>query len=327
MLRIRRREFIMLLGAAAVTWPLTGRAQQTDRLQRIGFLASGAATRFADALKEGLRALGHVEGQRYTLVLCNSEGAYDRLADLAAELIALKVDVIVTAGVPSALAAKHATGTIPIVAASVGDPVGIGLVSNLARPEGNVTGLSHFAADLSGKQVDLFKQAIPGLTRIGVLYNPTNPLHPAYWQETETAAHALGVTLVRVDAHDKDELVRAFPVARARRDGGIIVLSDPFFNLQNDEIAKLAVEAGLPLVSPYREDAEAGALLAYGPNLLEIFRRAAVYVDKLWKGAKPSDLPVEQPTKFELIINVKTAKALGLTVPPSLLAIADEVIE
>jgi putative ABC transport system substrate-binding protein len=197
----------------------------------------------------------------------------------------------------------------------------------LARPEGNVTALSHFAADLSGKQVDLFKQAIPGLTRIRVLFNPTNPLHPAYWQETETAARALGVTLARVNAHDKDELVRAFPVTRALRDEGIIVLSDPFFNLRNDEIAKLAAEAGLPLMSPYREDAEAGALLSYGPNLLEISRRAAVYVDKLWKGAKPSDLPVEQPTKFELVLNLKTAKALGVEVPPTLLVRADEVID
>jgi putative ABC transport system substrate-binding protein len=324
---VKRRAFITLLGGAAA-WPVAAHAQQPDQLQRIGFLASGAATRFVDALKEGLRALGHVEGQRYTLELRNAGSAYDRLAGLAAELIALKVNVIVAAAVPSALAAKHATGTIPIVAAAVGDPVGAGLVSNLARPEGNVTGLSHFAADLSGKQVDLFKQAIPGLTRIGVLYNPTNLLHPTYWRETETAAHALGATLVRVDAHDKDELVHAFPVARARRDGGIIVLADPFFNLQNDEIAKLAVEAGLPLMSPYREDAEAGALLTYGPSLLDIFRRAAVYVDKLlWKGAKPSDLPVEQPTKFELVLNLKTAKALGIEVPPTLLVRADEVIE
>ena len=325
---MRRRDLIKTIAGVAAVLPLAARAQSPDVAKRIGFLASGAATRFVDALKEGLRALGHVEGQRYTLELRNSGGAYDRLAGLAAELIALKVNMIVTAGVPSALAAKHATSTIPIVAANVGDPIGVGLVSNLARPEGNVTGLSHFAADLSGKQVDLFKQAIPGLTRIGVLYNPTNPLHPTYWHETETTAHALGVTLVRVDAHDKDELVRAFPVAQARRDGGIIVLSDPFFNLQNDEIAKLAVEAGLPLMSPYREDAEAGALLAYGPNLLEIFRRAAVYVDKLlWKGAKPSDLPVEQPTKFELVLNLKTAKALGIEVPPTLLVRADEVIE
>ena len=321
---ISRRRFLASTGVA-VAAPLAAGAQPSGKLPRIGVVGSGRASRLV-AFREGMRALGYVEGRNCVIEVRAVEGAYDRLPRVLTELIALNVDVIVTSGVPSALAAKRATTVIPIVAASVGDPVGIGLVSNLARPGGNVTAISHFAADLSGKQVDLFKQAVPGLSRIGVLYNPTNPLHPEYWRDTEMAAKALSVTLVRLVVHDLDELTRAFDVARRERANGLLVLSDPFFNDQWMRIAKTATTARLPLMSPYREYVEAGGLLSYGPNLDEILKRAVVYVDKILKGAKPGDLPVEQPTKFELLINTKTAETLGLTIPPSLLGRADRLI-
>jgi putative ABC transport system substrate-binding protein len=274
-----------------------------------------------------MRVLGSVEGRNFIIEHRAADGVYDRLPQLAAELLKANVNVIVTVGVPAALAAKRSTAATPIVAVAVGDPVGVGLVTNLARPGENVTGLSHFAMDLSGKQVDLFKQAVPSISRIGVLYNPTNALHARYWRETQTAAQVLGVTLMRLDVRDSGGLAAAFDVVRREREEGLIVLSDPLLFDKRQEITRLAAVGRLPTMSPYREYAKAGGLLAYGPSLSEIWKRAAVYVDKILKGAKPADLPVEQPTKVELVINLKTAKALGLTIPPSLLQRADEIIQ
>ena len=317
------------LALALLAAPLAAEAQQRMTAHRIGYLTASASAdaRLLTAFREGMRALSYTEGQDFIIEVRTAEGLYERLPLLAAELVGLNVDVIVTAGVPSALAAKRATSTIPTICVGVGDPVGAGLVSNLARPGGNITGLSHFAADLSRKQVDLFKQALPTLSRIGVLYNPANPLHPQYWQETKTAAQALSVTLLRLEVHDTQGLAHAFDVVRSGRVAGLIVLSDPFFFAQQVRIAELATMSRVPAMAPYREYAEAGALLTYGPNLLDLWRRAATYVDKILKGAKPADLPVEQPTKFEFVINLKTAKALGLTIPPAVLARADEIIQ
>ena len=318
---------IVMLALGILVAPPAVVAQPTGKVARVGVLSSGSESRFLAPFREGMRALDYIEGRNYVIVVRGAEGAYDRLPRLVAELIELNVDVIVTAGVPAALAAQRATTTIPIVAASVGDPVGIGLVSNLARPGGHITALSHYAADLSAKQVDVFKQAIPTLSRIGVLYNSTNPLHPGYWQETQAATQALGMMLVRLDVRDTNELVHAFDAVRVERADGLLVLSDGFFSVQSAQIAHLATANRLPMMAQYREFVEAGGLLAYGPNLPEISKRAATYVDKILQGTKAGDLPVEQPMKFELVINLKTAKELGLTIPPTLLFQADEVIK
>ena len=265
--------------------------------------------------------LDSIAGRNSVIVVRAAEGIYDRLPRLVADLIDLNVDVIVTAGIPAALAAQRATTTIPIVAANVGDPLG------LVQPGGHITALPHYAADLSAKQVELFTEAIPTLARIGVLYNPTNPLHPGYWQETQAAAQAQGLLLVRLEVRDTDELARAFDAGGLERGDGLLVLADAFFNVQAAGIAQLATTYRLPMMAQYREFVEAGGLLAYGPNLPEIVKRAATYVDEILKGAKPADLPVEQPTKFELIINLKTAQVLGITIPQALLNRADEVIQ
>ena len=322
-LMIAKRATVIILLLLTVPG---GAFAQAGRLPRVGVLVSGSESRFLPSFREGMRALDYIEGRNYLLVVRAAEGAYDRLPGLVAELIEFKPDIIVTSGVPSALAAKRAT-TIPTIAVSVGDPVGVGLVTNLARPGGHITALSHFAADLSAKQVDVFKQAIPTLSRIAVLYNSTNPLHPRYWQETQEAAQALGVGLLRLVVRDTKELVHAIETLPRERGAGLLVLSDGFFNAQPARIAQLAKASRLPMMAPYREFVEAGGLLSYGPNLPEIYKRAAVYVDKILKGAKAGDLPVEQPTKLELIINLQTAKALGLTISASLMLRADQVIE
>ena len=318
---------IVLLALGILVAPPAAVAQPRGTVARVGVLCSGAEARFLPPFREGIRVLDSIAGRNSVIVARAADGVYDRLPGLVAELIALNVDVIVTAGVPAALAAQRATTTIPIVAANVGDPVGIGLVSTLARPGGHITALSHYAADLSAKQVELFKQTIPTLARIVVLYNPTNPLHPGYWQETQAAAQALGLLLVRLEVRDTDELARAFDAGGLERGDGLLVLADAFFNAQAARIAQLATAHRLPMMAQYREFVEAGGLLAYGPNLPQIAKRAATYVDKILKGAKPADLPVERPMKFELVINLQAAKALSLTIPPALLERADEVIQ
>jgi len=281
---------------------------------KVGVLCSGSEALFLPPFQEGIHMLDPIEGRDFVIEARAADGVYDRLPGLVAELIALNVDVIVTAGVPAALAAQRAATTIPIVAANVGDPVGIGLVSTLARPGGYITALSHCAADLSAKQVELFKQTIPTLARLVVLYNPMNPLHPGYWQETQAAAQALGLLLVRLEVRDTNELVHAFDAGGLERGDGLLVLSDALFNAQAARIAQLATAHRLPMMAQYREFVEAGGLLAYGPNLPQIAKRAADYVDRILRGANPADLPVEQPTEFELVLNIKTARELGLTI-------------
>ena len=327
---ISRRNFVgaLLAGASTMRWSWAASAQQSAKPVRIGWLASAGAagaTTAPESFRAELRQLGYVEGQNLAIEFRAGGGDYGSLSGFAAELVALPVDIIVTTGVPAALAAKQATSTIPIVAASVGDPIGAGLVTNLARPGGNLTGISHFAADLSGKQIELFKEAMPKLVSVALLYNPTNPLHSEYYEETDAVARKLGVTLFRIDAEDVASLDRAMQSIHGAN--GLLILSDPLFVARRRRILELAAEARLPVVGPYREFADVGGLLAYGPSLPEISKRAAVYVDKILKGTKPGDLPVEQPVRFELVINLRTAKTLGLALPQSLLLRADEVIE
>jgi putative ABC transport system substrate-binding protein len=330
---INRRTFIGGLGLLLAV-PLVAEAQQAGKVPRIGFLALNLAPNphLHEAFRQGLRDLGYVEGRNVVIEIRDAEGTLQRLPALAAELVALKVDVIVTGGgTPTALAAKQATKTIPIVFASAPDPVTDGLVTSLARPGGNVTGLSNLNPELVGKCLEQLKQAVPGVSRVAVLWQPG-----AYGERTdkdmvkgaEIAARALGVRLQFVEARGPADFDRAFSNMTRARAGALTALagSATFFS-ERRRLVDLAAKNRLPAVYPQREFVDAGGLMAYGPNLADLFRRAATYVDKILKGAKPGDLPVEQPTKFELVINLKTAKALGLTIPPSLLLRADQVIE
>jgi putative ABC transport system substrate-binding protein len=325
---MRRREFITLLGGAAVGWPLAGSAQQ-PKIPRVGFPFGSTPTLtkyYIEAFRQGLRELGYVEGQTIVLELRWAEGRLERMPELVAELVGLKVDVLVATSAPPALAAKNATQTIPIVMVAP-DPVGLGLVGSLSRPGGNVTGLSYLGEAISGKRLELLKEAIPGLARVGVLRNPLNPGHPIYWKATEVAAQRLGVALEALEVRGPEDFEAAFATARQRNVQALLALDDLLIFIHMSRITALAASSRLPAMYPYREFLDAGGLMSYGPSIALVFRRAAAFVDKILKGAKPADLPVEQSTKFELVVNVKVAKALGLTVPPSLLALADEVIE
>jgi putative ABC transport system substrate-binding protein len=321
-----RRTFVGGLIAGTLTAPLAGAAQQPKKVSRIGYLADPSGPT-VEAFRHGLREFGYVEGQNITLEYRWSGGKIDRFPALAAELVQLKVDIIVVASTPAGLAAKHATTTIPIVMAAGGDPVGSGLVGSLARPGGNITGLSNLAEDLIAKLLELLKAAIPTVSRVAVLANPDNRVHPTFLKEIEGAARTLSVVLSPLEARGPDELEGAFTRAIRERAGALIVLPDPMFVSHRAPIVSLAAKKRLPTIYGFREFVDAGGLMSYGVNLQDNFRRAAGYVDKILKGAKPADLPVEQPTKFELVINMKTAKALGLTIPRSLLLRADEVIQ
>src|SRR5262252_183752 len=306
-----------------------GHAQQPGKLFRIGFLGSGGPADHAprvDAFRQGLRDLGYVEGRTATIEYRLAEGKMERLPALAAELVALKVDVIVASGTPTALAAKNATTTIPIVFATSGDPVGT-LVASIARPGGNVTGLSLVGPELVARQLQLLKEAVPKVSRVAVLSNPDNPYTPGMVKEVAAAARSLKVRMQRLESRGGAATDAAFDAMARERSNALLVLFDPVLTGQRARIAELANKHRLPSMCPHREYAEDGGLMAYGASLTDLYRRAATYVDKILKGAKPADLPVEQPTKFELVINLKTAKALGLTIPPSLLGRADEVIQ
>jgi putative ABC transport system substrate-binding protein len=283
-----------------------------------------ASTRF----RQGLRELGWVEGQNTVIDYRYAEGRFDRLPGLAAELVRLKVDIIVAAPTPAAAAAKKATGTIPIVMIAVGDPVGLGLIASLARPGGNVTGLSFSVGpEILGKQLELLKETVPKLRRVAILSNPANPVQPGQIREVNVAARSLGVQLQFLEARGPNEFDGAFAAMAKERVGALLVLADSMLIAHRTRLADLAARSRLPAAYGTREDVEAGGLMSYGPSLRDLFRRGATFVDKILKGAKPADLPVEQPTKFELVINLKTAKALGLTIPPSLLGRADEIIQ
>ena len=327
-----RREFLGTLAGGLLTAPLAAKAQQAAKIPRIGWLANNPAgsPHLLEAFLQGLRDLGYVEGRNVVIEYRDAEGKLERLPALAAELVALKVDVIVAAGPPAALAAKQATRTLPIVFASSGDPVTSGLVTSLARPGGNVTGLSAVAPELVGKCLEQLKQAVPGVSRVAVLWQPGGlgeRTDKYILKEAEVAARALGVRLQFVEARGPADFDRAFSDMTRARAGALTVLSTPMFVSERRRLVDLAAKNRLPAVYPWREFVDAGGLMSYGPNLADMFRRAATYVDKILKGAKPADLPVEQPTKFELVINLKTAKALGLTIPASVLARADEVIQ
>jgi putative tryptophan/tyrosine transport system substrate-binding protein len=325
-----RRAFISTLAAALLTAPLAAEAQAPAKVHRIGFLTSLSPTESAislESFQQGLRELGYVDGKTIAIEFRFAEGRPERLPALAAELVRLNVDVIVTGGPPAPEAAKQATSTIPIVFAVTGDPVAEGLVASLARPGGNITGLATSAADLVAKQLELLKEVAPKISRVAVLQNPSNDGHPPQLRQAEVAAQVLGVQFHAVKAGSPAEIEAAFGAMRSRGVGGVLVLRDPLFYAQRIRIAALAAKSRLPAVYGNREEAEAGGLMAYGASIQLTFRRTATYVDKILKGAKPADLPVEQPTKFELVINLKTAKALGMTVPPSLLQRADEVIQ
>ena len=327
---MRRREFITGIGAAGA-WPIVARAQQKS-MPVIGFLGIAEPGVLAMvAFRQGLRDLGYVEGSNVLIEYRWAEGKLERLPVLAAELVALKVDVIVTAGgTVAALAAKQATTIIPIVFGVVGDPIAEGLVSSLARPGGNVTGLSNVTNDLIGKWLDLLKQVVPGVGLIAMLWKPDSMPDRARdvrLKEAGVSAQALGVQLQVVEARGPADFVRAFSEMSAKGAGALLVLTTPVFDIERQRIVDLATKNRLPSMYASRNYLESGGLMCYGPNFADLYRRAAGYADKILKGAKPSDLPVEQPTKFELVINRKTATALGLTVPPTLLAQADDVIE
>src|SRR5574342_529155 len=335
---ISRRRF--LTGAAIALAPMGAathaqeyKAQQAGKVFRIGILANlwdadpqGAA--LWEAFIKGLRDFGYVEGQNITIVHRSSDGRYERLPGLAADLVRLKVDVIVVPAPQNAVAAKEATRTIPIVMASSGDPVAEGLVASLARPGGNITGLTGVAGpEIAGKRLELLKEAVPKASRVAVLSNPTNPISAPALGETKAAARSLRLQLQMVEARGPDETERAFAAMGRERADALIVVNDGMLLAHRTRIAALAAQHRLPTMWGGREYVDAGGLMSYSASGRDHFRRAATYVDKILKGAKPGDLPVEQPTKFELVINLKTAKALGLTIPPSLLQRADQVIE
>jgi putative ABC transport system substrate-binding protein len=282
-----------------------------------------------DAFRQGLRELGWAEGRNIVIDYRFAEGRLDRLPDLAAELVRLKVDIIVAQATPGAAAAKNATETIPIVMVPVGDPVGLGLIASLARPGGNVTGVSYSVGglEIAGKQLELLKETLPKVRRVAVLSNPANPAHALVIRELNVAARSLGVQLQLLEARGPNEFDGAFAAMATERVGALLVVADTMFVLQRTRLADLAARSRLPAAYGWREHVEAGGLMSYGPSLRDLFRRSATFVDRILKGAKPGDLPVEQPTKFELVINLKTAKALGLTIPPSLLSRADHISE
>jgi putative ABC transport system substrate-binding protein len=327
-----RRTFLAGTGAVLLAAPLGVEAQQVGKVARIGFLAGNLAAipHLREAFRQGLRDLGYVEGRNVVIEDRDAKGKLERLPALAAELVALKVDVIVAGSTPHALAAKQATGTLPIVFAAADDAVGSGLVASLARPGGNVTGLSFLAPELVGKRLELLKQAVPGVTQVAVLWQPGGlgeRTEQDQLKEADVAARALGVRVQFVEARSPADIDRAFSDMTRARAGALTVLTGAMFFIERRRLADLAAKNRLPAVYPWRDGVDAGGLISYGPDLADLYRRAATYVDKMLKGAKPADLPVEQPTKFELVINLKTAKALGLTIPPSLLGRADEVIQ
>jgi ABC-type uncharacterized transport system substrate-binding protein len=325
---VRRRDFIALFSSAAA-WPLVAGAETPSKIPRVGYIGGAtqmeASNRF-EAFRQGLRDLGYVEGHTIALEVRWAEGRMERMQELVAELVSLKVDVLVAGTTPAVLAAKKATGTIPIVMLAT-DPVGLGLIASLARPGGNVTGLSYFNEAISGKRLQLLQELVPGLTRVAVLRNPLSGTDAIFWRETEVAARKLGVELQPFEVRGPDDFEAAFAAAKRGNAQALIVFDDVLTLTYRHRIVPLAASSRLPALYGLREFPDNGGLLSYGPNLTDHLRRLATFVDKILKGAKPADLPVEQPTKFDLIINRKTANALGITVPPSLLAQADEVIE
>ena len=324
---MRRRGFITLLGGVMAWWPLAAGAQQTAKLPRLGFLTAGRDSPGLPALLEGLRQLDWIEGKTIVLEYRYADNRNDRLPELAAELVRLNVDVIVAAGTLAPLAAKRATATIPLVMTSAGDPLGTRLVSSLAKPGGNVTGLSLMSPDISGKRLELIKHIVPDVLRVAIMWNATNPYPALVFRQTEAAARQLKLEVQSLEVRTPDDVNSALEAALREKANALITVEDPLTVNYRKQIADFAAKNRLPTISGLREYVDVGGLLSYGPALADLYRRAAGYVDKILKGAKPAELPVEQPTKFELVVNLKTARTLGLTIPPDMLAIADAVIE
>ena len=326
---MKRREFITLLGGAAAAWPLAARAQQSAKLPTIGFLGAdppAAMGQWVAAFVRRLRELGWIENRTVAIEYRWAEGRSERYAEIAAEFVRLKVDVIVTHSSGPVLAANQATSVIPIVFAVSGDPLGTGLVASLARPGGNVTGLSVQFTDLAGKRLELLREVLPGLRRLAILANIGNPGSALEMGEVQATARTLGVERLTLEIRRAEDIAPAFETLKGRAEA-LYVCSDPLVFTNRIRINTLALAARLPTMHGLREYVEAGGLMSYGANFPDLFRRVADYVDKILRGAKPADLPVEQPTKFDLVVNLITAQALGLTMPPSLLARADDVIE
>jgi putative tryptophan/tyrosine transport system substrate-binding protein len=325
---MRRREFITLLAGAAVEWPCTAVAQ--SKIYRLGILETISpivnAANF-DALRKGLRELGYVEGQNLFFEYRSADGRNERFPALVAELVRLKVDLIVTRSTPAVLAVKAATTAIPVVMAATANPVGDGIVATLARPGGNITGLSSFHTELSNKRLELLREMIPRIARIATLSDPSNPVTPGQQEDVRRAARSMGIETQFLEARNREDLGPAFEVAAREKVEALIVQNSAPTQANLQLTVDLAARHRLPVIYASKEFVDAGGLMTYGVNYPDLYRRAATYVDKILKGAKPADLPVEQPTKFELVINLKTAKALGLAIPDKVLALADEVIE
>ncbi|HEY7653658.1 MAG TPA: ABC transporter substrate-binding protein [Methylomirabilota bacterium] len=328
---MNRRTFLSALSGGLLAATLAAEAQQPGKTHRIGYLAVRSASDslpFREALRQGLSELGWVEGQNIVIEYRFAEGKYEQMPNLAAELVRLKLDVMVAEGTAAAVAAKNATRAIPVVATSVSDPVGIGLIASLARPSGKVTGLSYSVGNETVvKSLELLTETVPRIRSVAILSNPAHPTQPGTIRNLNVTARSLGVQLQHLEARGPNDFDGAFAAMGKERAETLLVVADAMFGFHRTRLADLAARSGLPAAYGVRERLDAGGLLFYGPSITDLFRRAATYVDKILKGAKPADLPVEQPTKFELVINLKTAKALGLTIPPSLLQRADQVIE
>ena len=326
---IERRKFLATLGGAAAAWPLAARAQQAAKLPTIGFLVAGTPSshgQWVAAFVQRLRELGWIEGRTITIEYRWAEGRSERFAEIAAEFVRRKVDVIVTSATEAVVAAKQATSVIPIVIAAAGDPVGTGLVASLARPGGNVTGLSIQQTDVAAKRLELLREIVPGLRRLVILGNVSGPAVVLDMREAEAAARTLGMEVITSEIRRGEDIAPAFAALKGRAEALYLPI-DPLVNTHRFRINTLALAARLPTVHTSREWVEVGGLMSYGANVPDLFRRAANYVDKILRGAKPGDIPVEQPSKFDLIINLTTARTLDLEVPPTLLTRADEVIE
>jgi putative tryptophan/tyrosine transport system substrate-binding protein len=326
---MKRRDFIRLLGGAGITWPLAARTQEPSKIYRIAMFGAGSALspKHWSILADGLRELGWIEGRNLAFEQRYAENDLDRLTELATDLVRLDVDAIVAFGTLAPLAAKEATATIPIVMASAGDPVGSGLVASLARPGGNITGLSIVAPELGGKRLQLLKEIRPAISRVGVLWNAANPYSTLVFWETEAAGRTLSVEILSLEVRRPGDFEAAFAAATRSRADALIAVEDPLTSGSAQRITEFAAEKGLPAIYGLRDFVEVGGLMSYGADLSDLFRRSVGYVDKILKGAKPSHLPVEQPTKFELVVNLKAAQALGFDLPSTVVDRADEVIE
>ena len=322
---IGRRELLAALGGAAAAWPLTVRAQQPPA--RIGFFTPQAPNPpWVEAFRAGMREHGYVEGRNLTIALRSADGKKERYAQLIGELFAFRPDVLMTWSTPTSTALKQATSLIPIVSIS-GDPVGLGLAASLAHPQGNLTGFAILSGDIEAKQLQILKDLVPDLSRVAVLTNPTNAVNAPIVGSLQRAGSSTGITIQVLPVADDRELAQAFDSAMTGRSGAVLVLRDDLFDLDRGQIGALAAQRRLPTMTGWSEYAHAGCLLAYGVNFSDLFRRAGWYVDKILKGSAPGDLPIAQPEKFELIVNLKVARDLGLTVPTPVLVQADEVIE